>query len=121
MTYDYQAPVFTSGTPEEWLIFKARFERFLTGQHMATAIQRYACACRFLQERALSLFNTQADAQHQVNLANYDQIMTLVNNSMFPQKAYITQTRWMPRYLKKPHDMKTRDYVIRVLKLNTYG
>ena len=46
--------------------------------------------------------------------------MAHVNNSMFPQKAYITQTRWMRRYLKKPRDMKTHDYVTRVQELNSY-
>ena len=71
---------------------------------MTTAVQKYACAHRFLQGQALGLFNTQADAQPQVNNANYDQIMTHVNNAMFPQKAYITQACWMRRYLKKPCD-----------------
>ena len=87
---------------------------------MTTAVQKYACARRFLHGQALRLFNTQADAQPQVNNVNYDQIMTQVNNSMFPQKAYITQTRWMRRYLKKPHDMKTCDYTTRVQELNSY-
>ena len=87
---------------------------------MMTAIQKYACTRRFLQGQVLGLFSTQADAQPQVNNANYNQIMTHVNNSMFPQKAYITQTRWMRRYLKKPCDMKTHDYVTRVQELNSY-
>ena len=39
---------------------------------------------------------------------------------MFSQKAYITQTRWIRRYLKNPSDMKTRDYVTRVQELNSY-
>ena len=46
--------------------------------------------------------------------------MTHVNNSMFPQRAYITQTYWMHRYLKNPRDMKTHDYVTRVQELNSY-
>ena len=87
---------------------------------MATAVQKYDCAHRFLRGQALRLFNTQAGAQPQANNANYDQIMTHVKNSMFPQKAYITQTGWMCRYLKKPCDMKTRDYVARVQELNRY-
>ena len=37
MTYDYQVPFFSTGTPEEWLKFKARFNRVITGQHMTTA------------------------------------------------------------------------------------
>ena len=41
MTYDYQVPFFTTGTPEEWLKFKARFNRVITGQHMTTAVQKY--------------------------------------------------------------------------------
>ena len=121
MTYDYQIPFFKSGTPEERLIFKARFERVLTGQYRTTAVQRYARARRFLQGQALSLFDTQVDAQPQVNLANHDQIMTHVNNAMFPQKAYITQTCWKRKYLKKSCDMKTPDYVTRVQELNRYS
>ena len=62
MTYDYQVPFFKFGIPEDWLIFKARFEYVITGQHMTTAVQRHVCARRFLQGQALSLFNNQADA-----------------------------------------------------------
>ena len=87
---------------------------------MTPAVQKYACARSFLQGQALGLFKTQADAQPQLNNANHNQIMTHVNNSMFPQKAYITQTYWMCRYLKKPCDMKTHDYVTRVQELNSY-
>ena len=61
MTYDYQVPFFTTGTPEEWLKFKARFNRVITGQHMTTAVQKYAWARRFLQGQALSTFNNMAD------------------------------------------------------------
>ena len=120
MTYDYQVPFFTTGTPEEWLKFKARFNRVITGQHMTTAVQKYACARRFLQGQALSTFNNMADEQPNVNMANFDLCLNHVNESMFPQKAYITQTRWMRRYLRKPREMKTRDYVNRVLELNGY-
>ena len=86
----------------------------LTGQHMTTAVQKNVCALIFLQGQALGLFNTQTDAQPQVNNANYVQIMTHVNNVMFPQKVYITQTCWMRSYLKKPRDVKTCNYVTRV-------
>ena len=55
-----------------------------------------------------------------INLANFALCLDHVNESMFPQKAYITQTRWMRRYLRKPREMKTRDYVNRVLELNGY-
>jgi len=120
MTYDYQVPFFTTGTPEEWLKFKARFNRVITGQHMTTAVQKYACARRFLQGQALSTFNNMADDQPNENVANFALCLDHVNESMFPQKAYITQTRWMRRFLKKPRDMKTRDYVNRVLELNGY-
>jgi len=120
MTYDYQVPFFTTGTPEEWLKFKARFNRVITGQHMTTAVQKYACARRFLQGQALSTFNNMAEEQPNVNMANFDLCLNHVNESMFPQKAYITQTRWMRRYLRKPREMKTRDYVNRVLELNGY-
>ena len=67
MTYDYQVLFYKSGSPEEWLIFKARYEHILTGcvltgQNMITAVQKYACARRFLKGQALGLFNTEADA-----------------------------------------------------------
>ena len=46
-------PFFKSGSPEEWLIFKARYKRVFTGQNMTTAVQKYAYANRFLQGQAL--------------------------------------------------------------------
>ena len=54
MTYDYQVPFFSTGTPEEWLKFKTRFNRVVTGQNMTTPAQKYSCARRFLQGQALS-------------------------------------------------------------------
>ena len=74
---------------------------------MTTAVQKYACARRFLQGQALSTFNNMAEEQPNVNMANFDLCLDHVNESMFPQKAYITQTRWMRRYLRKPLEMKT--------------
>ena len=41
MTYDYQVPFFKSRSPEEWLIFKARYKHVLTDQNMTTAVQKY--------------------------------------------------------------------------------
>ena len=120
ITYDYQVPFFSTGTPEEWLKFKARYDRVITGQNMTTATQKYACARRFLQGQALATFNNMANQQPNANLVNYTLCFDHVNESMFPQKAYVTQTRWMRRYLRKPRDMKTRDYVSRVLELNGY-
>ena len=31
MTYDYQVPFFSTGTPEEWLKFKAKLNRVIIG------------------------------------------------------------------------------------------
>ena len=104
-----QVPFFSTGTPEEWLKFKARFNRVITGQHMTTAVQMYACARRLLQGQALSTFNNMAEQQPNVNIQYFGLCLDHVNESMFPQKAYITQTRWMRRYLRKPREMKTRD------------
>ena len=120
MTYDYQVPFFSTGTPEEWLKFKARLNRVITGQNMTTANQKYGCARRFLQGQALTTFNNMAEEQPTVNVQNYELCIEHVNESLFPQRAYVTQTRWMRRYLRKPPEMKTRTYVDRVLELNSY-
>ena len=120
MTYDYQVPFFSTGTPEEWLKFKARLNRVITGQNMTTAIQKYGCARRFLQGQALTTFNNMADEQPAVTIQNYELCIEHVNESLFPQRAYVIQTRWMRRYLRKPPEMKARAYVDRVLELNGY-
>ena len=41
-----------------------------------------------------------------------------LTNCVFPKRATKTWKRFMQRFLKKPSDMKTRDFISCVIKLN---
>lgn len=46
--------------------------------------------------------------------------MDHVNESMFPQNVYSDQLKWIHRFLLKPREVKTRDYVNRAVEINAY-
>ena len=51
---------------------------------------------------------------------NFDLALQAVTETVFPKKALTTQKRYMRRIMRKPKDMRTRDYCARYAELNKY-
>ena len=119
-TYEIPVAYFKDGSPEEWLLFKKKLTRCITGQNVTSGPTKYALAKRLLGGRALADFNHAANAHGNESLANYKRCINAVTLGVFPQKALQDQKRWMRRFLKKPRDMPVRDYIARVIEINDY-
>ena len=119
-TYDLVIPYFKNGTPEEWLKFQLNLNRVFVGQNLTTAVPKYAMIRRLLMGDVLSTFNAKARVLTTETNANLKICLNAVTETVFPKKAMQTQKRYMRRMLRKPIDLKIRDYFARYEELNDY-
>ena len=119
-TYELSVPYLSSGTPEEWLLFKKNVNRVITGQDKTTGPPKYVLARRLLQGEALATFDNKATELGNETVAHFKECPTAVTNFIFPVRSSMLQKRYMRRFLRKPAEMTTREYVARVPELNNY-
>ena len=119
-TYKIPMAYFRNRTPKEWLLFKKKLTRCMTGQNATSGPTKYALARRLLSGRALANFNHAVTANGNKSLANYKRCIQAVTLGVFPQSALQDQKRWMRRFLKKTIDMPVQDYIARIIEINDY-
>ena len=127
--YSLNVPYFRSGTPEEWLKFLTNMERVFIGQNLSTGPHKFSMARRLLIGESLSHFEKKAESFVEVveqvenchkSIENFEKCLQAVTMTVFPQKALMTQKRYMRRIMRKPRAMKTRDYCARYAEINKY-
>jgi hypothetical protein len=133
-TYEVVVNVFRNGTPEEYIKAVIAIDKVCKGQGIdKEAKQKYVMARRILQGEALTSFNNAANDvwsnedqdglpldQGEETLENFDLVMLKVAGAVFPIRSYLTQKQAMRRFMRKPKDMKIREYVDRLLEINRY-
>ena len=130
-TYELTVAYFDDGTPEEWLKLLKNLKRVFVGQNLTTATTKYAMTRRLLTGAALSQFNTKyQELEEKANATegesweedddNLRKCLDAVTEKVFPKRALLTQKRYMRRLIRKPADMKLRDYMTRYNELNRY-
>ena len=119
-TYELTVKFYRTGTPEEWLIFMRDLKRILVGQNVTTGPPRYAMLRRLVLGDTLAVFNKAAAEHGNETVANFETCLQAVTKHVFPQRAMAHQKRYMRRYMRKPRDMSTREFVARVTELNAY-
>ena len=75
---------------------------------------------RILEGDALAKFNTAATTLGNETNQQFILCLQAVTRHVFPQKALQYQRRYMRRYLRKPRDMRTREFNARLQELNLY-
>lgn len=68
----------------------------------------------------LGMFNAKVRILTTKNNANFKTCVNAVTETVFPKKPMHTQKRYMRRMLRKPLNMKIRDYFARYKELNDY-
>ena len=68
----------------------------------------------------LAFFNTAAQEHGNETNATFLQCLKDVTTHLFPKRALAFQKRYMRRHLRKPRDMKTREFAARISELNQY-
>jgi hypothetical protein len=119
-TYELTVKFFSTGTPEEWLIFRRDLARVLTGQNITSGPAKYAMARRLLLGDTLATFNKAAQEKGAETDVNFESVLDSVTTHVFPQRALAYQKRYMRRYMRKPRDMTTREFSARLMEMNSY-
>lgn len=119
-TYDVTVPYYGSGTPEEFLIFIKNVKKVLNGQNLTTGPQKYSTMKRLLKGDALATFEAaEAEAGTQTT-EHFEVCVKELTKHVFPARAAQLQKRFMRRYMRKPREVSIREYVARVVELNSY-
>lgn len=120
LTYEVMVKLFKSGTPEEFIQTVIALEKIFKGQDITTGPDQYSMCRKVFQNEALTAFNNAATAVGDETVANLQLVFNKVAATVFPLKAYFVQKQAMRRFMRKPKDMKIRDYVDRLMEINSY-
>jgi hypothetical protein len=119
-TYELTIPYFTSGTPEELLLFIKSVRKIFAGQNITDGPGRYAIMRRLLQGDALAAFDRAAANQGTETRDHLEAVIRDLKTHVFPRRALANQKRYMRRFLRKPRDLKIREFVTRLVEVNEY-
>jgi nitrogen fixation protein len=90
------------------------------GQGIESASDQYSMVRRILKNEALTAFNNAAASSDEESVDNLKLIFKKVAAAVFPLRAYVIQKQAMRRFMRKPRDMRIRDYVDRLMEINNY-
>lgn len=128
-TYEMVVNLFKSGTPEEYIKAVIAIDKVCDGQGIKDAKEKYVMARRIFMGEALTAFNNAAKEVYSKDdksdkgtetKENFELVIKKVASAVFPLRAYSLQKQAMRRNMRKPREMKIRDYVDRLLEINGY-
>ena len=119
-TYELAVPYFSSGTPEEFLMFRENVERVCKGQNVTDGPGKFLIARRLLEGDALAVFNGALPAGEQETSDNFEVCMNAVRDFVFPPRALLIQKRYLRRFVRKQSGQKTRDFIAHLREINNY-
>jgi hypothetical protein len=119
-THEIQVPYFKAGTCESFLDFCDKTKSVFIGQNMTTGPQKYTFFRSMLKGDALATFNNAAVVTGAETNPNFELCLRELAKNVFPKRALRIQKRYMRRYMRKPREMKMREYRNRVIELNGY-
>ena len=121
--FELTVPYFSTGTCEEWLIFRKNLKKVTTGLNLTTGSARYELARNLLTGDALSIFNTTAADSTLITSETKESCETCLDAvayAVFPTRAELCQKRYMRRSLEKPIEMSMREFMSRLQEINEY-
>ena len=86
-------------------------ERAAIGQNSTTGPAKFLLAKRLLEDGVLQAFKNAARTAGAKTTQNYKVVIKAVTAQIMPKKALQKQKRHMRRFLKKPLDLKVKDFV----------
>jgi len=116
--YDLLIPYFRSRSTEEYLKWRCNVNRAFAGQGITDGPGKYNLTRKLLDGDSLMVFNVKSTQIETETNTHYEQVMDALTEHVFPIKALQTQKRFMRWFLRKPRDMKARDFVSRVCEIN---
>ena len=120
-TYELTVPYFSTGTCEEWLIFRKNLNKVIKGLNLTNGSGKFELARNLLTGDALSIFDTAASPEEITETnSNFEACLDSVALAVFPTRAELYQKRYLRRSLDKPDDMTMREFMSRIQEINEY-
>ena len=89
--YELTVAIFSSGTPEEWLVFLKNLNKTMVGMNITNGPAKYTMARRLMEGEALANFNIAATTNGNETNANFELCLKAVTRKVFPQQALLKQ------------------------------
>ena len=119
-TYELTIAFFSGGAPEDLLLFLKNLNKVMVGQNITSGPNMFSLVRRLLQGDALAAFNNAASETGAETVVNFRLCLQKLKTHVFPKKPLMTQKTFMRRFLKKPRDMKVREFMTRLIEMNEY-
>lgn len=116
--FELFCPFFSTGSCENLLHVLKVIERVIVSQNLTTGPQRYALIRRVLEGDALAAFEQAAASHGNETNDHFASCLEDLKTHVFPARAYAIQRRYMRRHMRKPRDVKIREYLARFNELN---
>ena len=116
--YKKNVRYFKGGTPKQYIDFRADVEKVITGQSITMGPAQFAMVRTLLRGDALRVFNNRATAQGAETVANLTLVLNSVGEHVFPKKPLAKQKRYMRRFIKKPQEMTSREFLACLSEMN---
>ena len=116
---EFQFPIktFKAGKTEEYLEWKDDLDKVNYGLNNTTGPAKFSLARRLLQGDAATAFEAEASGKTETN-DNFKLCMKAVTDHVLPNRAVFYHKRFMRRHIRKPSDMKSRQFFARMHELN---
>ena len=96
--YKKNVRYFKSGTPKQYIDFRADVTKIIVGQAITTGPAQYAMVRTLLRGDALRVFNNRATTQGAETVANLVLVLNALGTHVFPVRALVKQKRHMRRF-----------------------
>ena len=114
-------PVFSQGSPEEYLRWDDQRESVITGQNLTSNVQKLGSTRRILKGNALAAFNGAcSEYENEEEDGVYKVALEALTALVFPKKVVQVQCRYMQYHITKPRNHTACNYVARLVELNNY-
>ena len=109
---------FKNGTPKQYIEFRADVKKVIAGQAITTGPAQYAMVRTLLRGDALRVFNNRASVHDAETSANLVTSLNELGKHVFPVRALAKQKRYLRRFVRKPVQLKAREFLACLLEMN---
>ena len=110
--------IFRSGSPEEWILWRADHNEVCTGMSIATGSSKNWMVCQMLSDEPLKEFERSMATFATETNANSNRALDAVAVTIFPTNAYAKQKKYMRQGMWKPKVLTIRNVYTRICELN---
>lgn len=117
--FELSIPYFSTGTPEQWILWKRNLNTAIKGQGLTEGTQKFALTRRLLRGEAKATFEAKAKDCVTEYTEDFDACLHSVAKGVFPAMSVKRQRRFLMK-LKKRVDVPIDVFIARFQELENY-